>query len=102
MKQETELSPSGLLYAKAYQSQYGIEDLHAALLAYNSVVVEYPDTKEAGYAKSQIQNIARSVVPEKLLYKAQFNLALEHSELNTAPDKQSVEVTPPIQKKSDR
>ena len=38
----------------------------------------HPDSKEAGYARSQIQNIVHAVVPEQALTGAQADLALTY------------------------
>lgn len=93
MKKEAVLSTSGKRYNEAYEKQYGIKDLHAALLAYKGIVSEFPDTKEASYSKSQIKNIAHHVVPEKELFEAQLNLALSYSKHNDTSDRQLVEAT---------
>jgi hypothetical protein len=36
----------------------------------------HPDTEEAKYSRSQIQNIVNAVVPKKELFDAQMKLAL--------------------------
>lgn len=79
MKKETILSEVGRQYAAAYKAQYTTKDLHEALQLYKSVMVEYPDTIEAGYSCAQIQNIANAVIPKQELCDAQCGLALSHA-----------------------
>jgi hypothetical protein len=96
VKKETVLSKTGLHYAEVYEKQYSTKDLHAALLDYKDIVTEYPDTKEAGYSRSQIQNIVRAVVPEEVLYEVQLKLALDYSGNNEVPDDRTVGTTSPV------
>ena len=90
------LSRSGQHYAEAYGIHYGIKDLNAALIAYKDIVVRYPDTKEAGYSRSQVLNIVRDVVPGELLFKVQLNLALNYSNRNNTSHKRKVASPPPV------
>lgn len=79
MKKETQLTVSGQQYADAYEKHYGQKDQHGALLAYKGIVTEHPDSREAGYSRSQIQNIMRNVVPGDILYNNELNLALSYA-----------------------
>jgi hypothetical protein len=78
MKKEMALTATERQYAAAYEAHYTTKDLREALHLYKGIVVEYPDSAEAGYSRAQIQNIAKSVVPEKDLCDAQWDLALSH------------------------
>jgi hypothetical protein len=96
VKNATILPTSSKHYAEAYEKQYATKDLHAALLDYKDIVTEYPDTKEAGYSRSQIQNIVRAVVPEAVLKEVQLKLALDYSGNNEVPDDRTVGTTSPV------
>ena len=96
MKNVAALPTSSKHYAEAYEKQYVMKELHAALLDYKNIVTEYPDTKEAGYSRSQIQNIMRAVVPEEVLYEVQLKLALDYSGNNEVPDDETVGTTSPV------
>lgn len=63
-------------YAEAYESHYTTKDLTAAVQAYERIVTRHPDTPEAGYARSQIQNLVQQVVPARVLLDAQVGLVL--------------------------
>jgi hypothetical protein len=78
MEEETVGTASAQQYAAAYETHYTTRDLREALRLYKSIMVESPDSAEAGYSRSQIQNIAKAVVPEKELSDAQWDLALSH------------------------
>ena len=76
MKDYTEQTESGQKYALAY----AMKDLHAALNLYKDVITVFPDSREAEYSKSQINNIAKAVVPEQMLFNTQLDLALTQFE----------------------
>ena len=82
-------------YAEAYEKHYAIKDVHAALQIYKGIVVEYPDSKEAEYSRSQIQNIVHNVVPKQVLYDAQLDLALNYANHRDGPVSRAVETTSP-------
>jgi len=50
---------------------YKTKDLSEALALYRGVVGARPDTHEAKYSRTQIQNIAKSVVPKQELWDAE-------------------------------
>ena len=102
MKNTTTLPTSSKHYAEAYEKQYTMKDLHAALLDYKDIVTEYPDTKEAGYSRSQIQNIVRAVVPEEVLQELQLKLALDYTGNNEVPVDGTVGKTSPVPESADR
>ena len=62
-----------------------------ALELYRGIVAAHPETPEAGYSRTQIQNIVNSVVPDQELLDAQADLALAHMAPQGAP---AVEPTP--------
>ncbi len=57
---------SAELYKQAYDSHYKAKDLDAAEAGYEQVLEEYPDSPEAGYAKSQLENIEKARNPRVL------------------------------------
>lgn len=73
-------------YATAHEAHYESKDLRHALKLYGDIMATYPESAEAGYSRSQIQNIARSVVPEDELLAAEA--ALASSQLADVPTEQ--------------
>jgi len=65
-------------YASAYTVHYEAKNLRDAIGFYKNIITTYPETKEAKYAASQIQNIVNSVVPAQELFDAKMSLALAH------------------------
>lgn len=78
MKREAQLRDVGHEYAAAHSLHYESKDLRSALDLYRGIVARYPDTREAEYSRSQIQNILNAVVPKQALFDAQIDLALAH------------------------
>ncbi len=76
MRNETEPTESANQYAGAYAAHYTTKDLHKAIDLYKAIMAAHPNTKEAEYSRTQIQNIAKSVVPNERLLDAQVELAL--------------------------
>ena len=76
MRNETELTEAGEQYVEAYAAHYTTKDLHKAIDLYKGIMAAYPNTKEAEYSRTQIQNIVQSVVPNQRLLDAQVELAL--------------------------
>jgi hypothetical protein len=70
----------GRQYEAAHAAHYKTKDLHEALELYKEVIAAHPDTREAGYSRSQLINIVNSVVPRQELLDAQVALALTHLE----------------------
>ena len=75
MKNNSKLSEAGQQYAAAYKAHYTARDLHEALNLYKGVIAAHPNTKEAEYAKSQIQNIVNAAVPGEECLDVQMDLA---------------------------
>jgi outer membrane protein assembly factor BamD (BamD/ComL family) len=65
-------------YADAYATHYAQHDLLEALRAYEQVIAEHPTTPEADYARSQMRNIIRLVIPAQELLDSQVELARQH------------------------
>jgi hypothetical protein len=78
MSTATESTEAGRDYATAYAAHYSDHDLPRALQLYLKVVSDHPDTKEAGYARLQAQNIINATVPDQELLDAQVELAVAH------------------------
>jgi hypothetical protein len=65
-------------YAAAYATHYTERNLLGALRAYGQVIELHPTAAEAGYSRSQIQNIVNLVVPARELLASQTDLAARH------------------------
>lgn len=73
-------------YKKAHAFHYEEKKLQEALAGYMEIIVAYPESPEAGYSRSQIQNIATAVVPANELLNAQTSLVNLHLD-KSAPNK---------------
>ena len=80
MRNDTGPTEAGQQYAAAHAAHYTTKNLREALDLYKGIIAAHPDTREAGYSRSQIQNIVNAVVPEQELFDAQVDLALAHLE----------------------
>ena len=78
MRDETRPSEPDRRYASAHELHYGSKNLRGALDHYLEIMVIDAGTPEAGYARSQIDNIVKAVVPEQTLFDAQVELAGRH------------------------
>jgi len=78
MKKAAKKTEAGQQYAMAHASHYTTKDLSQALGLYRAVMDAHPESQEAEYSRSQIQNIVSSVVPKQELFDAQVELALVH------------------------
>lgn len=78
MKKVIEKTEAGQQYATAHAAHYTAKDLHEAIRLYRNIIGAHPDTQEAEYSRSQIQNIVSAVVPKQELFDAQVELALVH------------------------
>jgi hypothetical protein len=77
---------AGQRYAAAHAAHYRTKDMREALELYKGVMAAHPDTREAGYSRTQIQNIVNTVVPKHELFDAHLDLALAHFEHRDQPD----------------
>ena len=62
-------------YAKAYEAHYTTKDFEKAIKIYKEILHTYPNSQEAGYSRTQIDNIVKSVVPREKLLETLLNLA---------------------------
>jgi hypothetical protein len=78
MRNDTRLTEAGRQYAEAYAAHYTGRDLPVALQLYRKVMASHPDAQEAGYSRTQVQNIVNTVVSKQELLDAQIELAVAH------------------------
>ena len=76
MRNDSDLTQASQDYAGAYAAHYETKDLRIALERYKGILAAHPDTQEAGYSRSQIQNIIKEGVPERELFEAQVGIAM--------------------------
>ena len=86
MINNTLLTEAGQQYAMAYDAHYTTKDMNKAFKLYGSIIAVHPDTDEAGYSRSQVQNIVNTVVPKQKVMDALVELALTHLEKDVPPD----------------
>jgi rubrerythrin len=81
---------SGKLYSKAHDIHYLDKNIDRAYWLYKQIIDDFPDSKEAGYAKTQIQNIENSrnleKVKEEKKIKKQSDIQVEKKELDEKPE----------------
>ncbi len=80
MSDDRTVTESARAYASANAAHYSERDLAAALQLYKKIMACYASTREAGYSRMQILNIAHSLVPAQELLDAQVELALARLE----------------------
>jgi hypothetical protein len=78
MRNDKGLTEASRQYAAAHAAHYETKDLREGLELYRGILAAHPDTQEAGYSRSQIQNIIKEVVPERELLEAQVGMAMAH------------------------
>lgn len=76
MNTVTDFGEAGRRYAAAHAAHYGERDLSAALRLYTTVLASHPESTEADYSRTQIQNIVNAVVPKRELLEAQMELVV--------------------------
>jgi hypothetical protein len=76
MGDHSALEGSDRAYAAAHAAHYSERNLAAALHLYRDLIGARPNAPEAGYSRTQIQNIINAVVPAQELLEAQIGLAL--------------------------
>ena len=89
MKNRNNVAVADQNYTKAHDMHYKTKDLPEAFKLYRSIIADYPETKEAGYSLSQVQNIVNSVVPKQEVMDALVTLTLAHFEQDVPPDVRS-------------
>jgi cardiolipin synthase len=78
MNNDTTFADAAQQYAAAHSAHYVSENLPRALVLYTDIMATHPETLEAGYSRTQLQNIVNSVVPKSDLLTAQVELARAH------------------------
>jgi hypothetical protein len=86
MRNETGLTEVGRDYRDAYAAHYMGRDLPGALRLYSLLVASYPQSPEAAYSRSQVENIVKSVVPLDVLLDAHLKLARAHMSCAAGPE----------------
>jgi hypothetical protein len=86
MRNEAAPTEAGQQYAAAHAMHYKTKDLYKALGLYEGVMAANPDTHEAEYSRTQIQNIAKSVVPKEDLLAAQIKVTRAHLQFEGPPE----------------
>ena len=81
-------------YAMAYDAHYSRRDLASAIHLYRKLMASHASSPEAGYSVSQIQNIAKSIVPARDLLDAQAELALACLQQATSENVAPTIITP--------
>jgi len=85
MPQTIQPTEAGLQYAEAYQAHYGAKNVHTAFVLYNRIIAEHPESPEADYCRSQLQNILKAVVPKQKIAGAMLQLITTHFEQTATP-----------------
>jgi hypothetical protein len=80
--------------AAAYAAHYS-ERLAKALRLYKKIMASHASAPEAGYSRTQVQNIVHAVVPVQELLDAHLELALAHLEHQISPGAEPIPVAPP-------
>jgi hypothetical protein len=86
MIDNTILTEVGQQYATAYDAHYKTKEMYKAFKLYGRIIATHPDTHEAGYSRSQVQNIVNAVVPKQKVMDALVELARTHFEQDVPPD----------------
>jgi len=86
MINNTKLTEAGQQYATAYDAHYTTKDMYKAFKLYGCIIAAHPDTEEAGYSRSQVQNIVNALIPKQKVMDALVELALTHFEQDVPPD----------------
>jgi hypothetical protein len=94
MINNTKLTEAGQQYATAYDAHYTTKDMYKAFKLYGRIIATHPDTHEAGYSRSQVQNIVNAVIPKQKVMDALVELGLTHFEQDVPPDAEQVSDPP--------
>ena len=89
MKNRNNVAVADQNYTKAHDMHYKTKDLPEAFKLYRSIIADYPETKDAGYSLSQVQNIVNAVVPKQEVMDSLVALTLAHFEQDVPPDVRS-------------
>ncbi|MBN2716739.1 MAG: hypothetical protein JXX14_12875 [Deltaproteobacteria bacterium] len=75
MSDQTTPTEAKKQYSVAYETHYKQGDLREAFALYRNILSNFPNTREAGYARSQIQHIVNAMVPKEDRLESQIRLA---------------------------
>jgi hypothetical protein len=75
MINDNKQTEAGQHYAAAYEIHYGAENFREAFKLYREILTRFPDTREAGYALSQITHIVNATVSKEERINSQLSLA---------------------------
>ena len=89
MKNRKNVTQAGQDYTKAYNMHYKTKDLPKAFKLYRGIILDYPETEEAGYSLSQVKNIVNEVVPKQEVMDTLVALTLTHFEQDVPSDTKS-------------
>jgi hypothetical protein len=94
MSEDNARTEAARAYAAGYAAHYSERDLTMALQLYKKLIASHASAREAGYSRTQVQNIVTAVVPEQELLDAQIELALARLEHQISPDAGPIPVAP--------
>ena len=83
---------AGQQYVSAYETHYTTKDIHKAFTLYEDIIAAHPNTKEAEYSRSQVQNIVNVLVPKKEIMDSLMELARIHFDQKISLDAQPASV----------
>ena len=89
MMNKHKITLEGEDYTKAYDMHYKTKDLPKAFNLYRGVIADYPNTDEARYSLSQVQNIVNTVVPKHEVMDALVAMTLAHFKQDKEMDAES-------------
>ena len=93
MKNRNNITAAGQDYTKAHDMHYKTKDLPKAFNLYRDIIVEYPNTEEAGYSLSQVKNIMNEVVPKQEIMDALVAMTLAHFDQDVTTVKSTSEAS---------
>ena len=91
MSDHTALREAAREYAAAYAAHYSERDLAKALRLYQRIMASHASAPEAGYSRTQVQNIVNAVLPEQELLDAKRELVIARLEHQVSTDAEPLE-----------
>jgi len=85
MREDKSNTEIGRLYENAQLMRYDTKDLLKAMELYESIIAKDPESPEAEYSRTQIQNIVKLKVPKQELLNSNAELARTHIERDGHP-----------------
>ena len=86
MRKEPEPTELAERYADAHRTHYGEKNPRRAIELYTAIIAAHPESAEADYSRTQLQNIVHQVVPKEELFDAQVALAVACFDRRTSTD----------------